>query len=286
MKKVGLGAHSSKLDVRDNKDKELAFAVALPDKYFADTTSLGMRMQYSIGKCIGEGNAKKADQLFNIYSSDDFMYLGAKSIDGNLTEGSSIRSALKFWQKNGICLHSTFNIPVDYDMTYGEYIKYKPSNEAVEEAKKYKIGRYFSVPVEASMIKASLIKYDLLVARMEVGDEWYTPDWLAKNILPLKKPKSPISGHCIVLSGFDTTLIEGKTAIYLENSWSSRWADKGRGYFFLEDYKPTEIWAITLEPITEQPSITLEVLQKLIKIFQSIGMWTKGFAKSIFIRYN
>jgi len=281
MKTLGLGAHKSKLDVRDHKDKELSFAVALPDKYFVDTTSLGMRMQYSIGKCIGEGNAKKSDQLFNIYSSDDFIYLGAKSIDGNLIEGSSIRSALKFMQKSGVCLHSSFNIPVNYDMTYADYIKYKPSNEALSEAQKYKIGQYFSIPIDSGTIMASLIKYGILVARMDVGVEWYEPSWKSKDILPLRKSKNPISGHCVAIVGYDTTLVQGKTAIYIDNSWSSNWADNGRGYFFLEDYSPTEVWAVTLNPVPENNLISLEILQSIIMIFQKIGLWTKSISRSI-----
>lgn len=280
MNHIGLGAHKSKLDVRDHKDKSIALVSALPASFYVDITSLKSRMQHYIGKCIGEGNAKRIDSLFGITSSDDFIYLGAKSIDGNLIEGTSIRSALKFMQKNGVCLFDTWSIPVTEKTTYTEYLKYEVPQYAKDEALKYKIGQYFSIPIDETLIKAALVKYGMLVVRMEVGDEWYTPSWLSKDILPLKAPKKVVSGHCVVIYGYSTDT-SGDTKFYISNSWSTLWADNGNAYFYFKDYKPTEVWAVTLDPVPTKGLLSLEAVQLIIKVFQSIGMWTSSKVSSI-----
>lgn len=267
-----LGAHKSKLDVRDHKDKSIALVSALPSEYFVDISSLKSRMQHYIGKCVGEGNAKRVDNIFGITSSDDFIYFGAKSVDGNLTEGTSIRSALKFMQKNGVCLFDTWSVPVTDKTTYADYIKNDIPQYAKDEAVKYKIGQYFNIPIDETLIKAALVKYGMLVVRMEVGQEWYTPSWASKDILPLKAPKQVISGHCVVIYGYSTD--ENGTKFYISNSWSTLWADNGNGYFYFKDYKPTEVWAVTLNPVPTTNLVSLEVFQAIIKVFQKIGMWT------------
>lgn len=276
---LGLGAHPSPTDHRDHKDTELVLGSAMPDKYMVDTSKLEVRMQYFIGKCIGEGDAKKADELFGIVSSDDFIYLGAKSIDGNLTEGSNIRSALKFMQQTGVCKASTFSIPVDDSTTYAQYISNKASQAAFDEASQYKIGEYFSVTIDVDMLKAAILKYGALVARVDVGKEWYTAadgtsSWISKDVLPLRIPQQVLSGHCIVIYGYDSTIVQGKTAFYIANSWSAEWADNGNGYFYFEDYAPhlTEAWAVTLDKPDSSPVVEDSTVSILVDILRRLGL--------------
>lgn len=274
----GLGSTPSVVDLRDNKDKRLALAVQYPEKYTVDISSLEMRMQYKIGKCVGAATTKGTEPLFPSSErsgpfSDDFMYRGAKIIDGNEYEGTSIRSALKFAQKFGIATKNTFNVPVSDSMTYAEYMKYKIPVEAFEEGRKHKIGQYLSIPIDADALKAAIYKYGILVVRMDVGSEWWTPSWSKYDILPLKSPKQLVSGHAVVLYGYDSTSVPGKTKFYLSNSWSHEWADLGNGYFYFEDYKPTEAWAITLDPVPETYP-PFNVVMKLINILIRAGVFT------------
>lgn len=277
--KLGLGAHPSPTDHRDHRDTQLAMGSPMPDKYVVDISKLQVRMQYFIGKCIGEGNAKKADDLFGMVSSDDFIYLGAKSIDGNLTEGSNIRSALKFMQQTGVCRYSTFSIPVNDTTTYAEYITNKAPQAAFDEAASYKIGEYFSVTIDIDMIKAALLKYGALVARVDVGEEWYTDvdgvtTWDATKILPLRAPQTVISGHCIVIYGYDSTLTAGKTALHIANSWSTDWADNGNGYLYFEDYMPhiSEAWVVTLDKQIPSPVVSDATVSLFVKFMQYLGL--------------
>ncbi len=151
----GLGAHSSPIDLRDHKDKVLSTEAFLyPEKYITDISSLEMRMQYFIGKCVGEGTAKRIDTLYPSFGpfSDDFLYRGAKIIDGNTYEGTNIRSALKFAQNTGVATKATFQVPVTNKMTYVEYMNYPIPPAAFDEAKNYKIGQYVSIPIDAESL--------------------------------------------------------------------------------------------------------------------------------------
>lgn len=272
---IGLGALASPYDSRDHA---AYIEPELSDKHITDISGLRVRMQYGIGKCTGEATAKKTDELFRIDSSDDFLYRGTKDkIDLNLKEGSCIRNVLKFAQKYGVCTRNDFEIPVTDETTYKEYLSYNIPQYAYDRAEKYHIGEYLSIPIEISLLKAAIRKYGTIIVRLEVGDEWYIPSWMASDILPLKSPKKVISGHAVILYGYDSTLVPGKTAFYVANSWSTRWAANGNGYFFFEDYKPTEAWAVTLDPIKDRgvdksPIIQDSTWRKLLEIMRSLNV--------------
>ena len=272
--------HASPVDHRDHKDVTLG-ASPYPAKYIHDISKLEMRMQYNIGKCTGAGDAKRVDDLQNITSSDDFIYLATKKlIDLNETEGSSIRSVLQLLQTKGACLQSTWSVPVTQSMTYDQYILNYPPTNAFTEALNHKIGQYISIPINVELIKAAIYKYGMLVVRMEVGQEWWTDTqgnttWNSIDILPLRAPKQVVSGHCIVIYGYDTTLVPGKTVIYMSNSWSTGWANQGNGYFYFEDYQPTEAWAVTMDPVPAPnvPQISNDTFLKLIQLLHNLGVY-------------
>lgn len=281
--KLGLGAHPSPTDHRDHQDKEIALGIPYPDKYMADLTNLEMRMQFQIGKCIGESTGKKIDSLyFPNEFSDDFIYRGTKQfIDKNTNEGTSFRAALKFAQQYGVCKKPTFQIPVTQSMTYAQYLTYPIPQAAFDEAKNYKIGQYLSIPVDVSLLKAAIYKYGMIVARVDVGSEWWTDSkgtdsWNPADILPLRSPKQVISGHGIVIYGYDSTITLGKTLFYISNSWSSAWANQGNGNLYFEDYYPhiTETWAVTLNPVVvdNSPPVSDQTVSLFIKILRFLGI--------------
>jgi hypothetical protein len=277
MNEISFGAIESPLDGRDHEDVTLS-GLTETDSYFTDLSKLRVRMQHKVGKCTGSSTAKATDRLLGIDSSDDFLYRGTKDkIDLNLTEGSSIRSVLKFAQKHGVCRRDTWEIPVNATTTYLQYLMSEIPEYAYDEAKKYRIGRYYSVPVDITLLKAAIRKHGLVIARMEVGSEWYSPSWSASDILPLRRPHLPISGHAIILYGFSTDPVTGKTSFYLANSWSKAWAANGNGYFVFEDYRPTEAWVATMEPIpgeTEDRSPVIEetTWKKLLTILKGLSI--------------
>lgn len=278
------GAYPSTVDGRD-----LVFSIPVNEdvspvreKFVFDISKLRIRMQHKVGKCTGEASAKGSDVLFKFRSdddaSDDFIYLGTKDfIDGNRSEGSSARSVLKFLQKKGVCRRSRFEIPVTKDMTYAEYAKYQIPQSAFDEAEKFKIGKYYSVPLNKDIVKSALKKYGFLIARVEVSSTWYSPDWSPATTVPVRKG-SPATGHLIFIYGFDETIDNNKMALLFSNSWSVMWGQSGNSYMFYEDNPPTELWAMTLEPVEKEPAkedtrtISESVLNTFISILKSVGI--------------
>lgn len=284
---IGLGAHKSKYDVRDHKDKELALGVPYPDKYIADLSQLEMRMQYQIGKCVAEASTKKSESLFlqrdKSYTnlSDDFLYLVTKRfVDFDTREGTAARSALKAAQKYGICPKSSFSVNLNEDSKYSDYIKTQIPDQAFKDAQNYKIGRYFQVPMDSDFLKAAIYKYGMIIARFDVDSNWWSPTWVAKDVLPLRPPTGASTGHLTVIYGYDTTIKPGKTLFYMSNSWSKAWADQGNGNFYYEDYKPhlTEAWVATLELVTADmsPSVPLDLALKIFNFLVRLKDWSKA----------
>ena len=114
------------------------------------------------------------------------------------------------------------------------------------------------------------------MARMEVGDEWWTPSWLPKDIDPIKPPAIVISGHGIDLDGYNALAYAPKNGGHIGNSWSTAWDIGGYGDFVFEDYAPhlTEAWAVTLNPIPvdNSPTISSQIVILFLAILRKIGL--------------
>lgn len=208
--------------------------------------------QKQIGACTACALVKIIEYLFykktGVYTqlSVRFLYNITKQyIDCNTNEGSSLRNALKASQKYGVMTEQ--DCPSNFDTTHSEFISLVITQDMLLKASKYKIGAYYSIPVESSIIHYALKRFGTLYARFEVGDTWYKPTWNKSDILPLKQSSNIISGHAV---GIFKSNIVTKTQ-WLFNSWSRLWADNGNGYYVYDDYKPTELWAVTLDPIPE-----------------------------------
>jgi hypothetical protein len=201
-------------------------------------------------------------------------------IDKNTTEGSSMRNALKAMQKYGTVPESMY--PSDCTVTHEQFISLDGITDTLlAEALKHRIGAYFRGVNDKSMICTYIAKYGMIYARFECGDSWYESvegfsTWLPSEILPLRKPKVVASGHAVTLKGYD---IQDRYNTTLLNSWSKGWAEKGEANYYPDDYSPTEVWIVTLDPVPAiekrpEPSDTVVVEEgtwkKLFEVFRSI----------------
>src|SRR5260221_8133429 len=206
------GALKSSIDDRDKKDPHLTYAFPFPTVYNTDLSILvpnNIKYQRQIGACTAS-LAYYIEYLYwkktgtYIKLSMAFLYLITKKyIDGNIIEGSAPRSALKAAQKYGICTEATFSS--DFDQPYETFIKQEIPQKALDEALNYRIGQYTSIPIEPSLLAGAIYKYGLLYARMEIGDSYWKPTWLEKDIDPIKRPNPIVAGHAIHLIGSDDT---------------------------------------------------------------------------------
>lgn len=278
------GAFKSKKDKRDIKDPHLALATPYPDEFTTDfpgftgfdASLLDARYQRQIGACVLCTIATHVEYLYwkktGIYKKLSVAFLTCivkRFIDQNSDEGTAIRSALKAVMKYGICTEDT--MPTNYSLTWEEFINQPIPEKAWTEALDYTIGGYIYVPVDRSLIAAAIYKYGLVAVRMECGDTWWIPSWNPKDIFPLRKPKTIVSGHAVSEYRY---MLADKTNLKFLNWWSKRWGENGRGEHVLEDYEPTEAWVLTLDSVMHLQSdltVSVSLIKKIMNFLRSIG---------------
>ena len=125
---------------------------------------------------------------------------------------------------------------------------------AYSEAAQYKIPGYVKIPTDSQSLRNAIYFFGLVSTLRSVGDEWYTPSWLAKDIDPLRTPNPITSGHQTTDFGWNGTLNK------LRNSWSKDWDINGNGDYDVNAWQPfiREAWAIA-----EIPVDTLDFLKNL-----------------------
>lgn len=274
MNEISFGAVSSPSDSRTFKDTALV-APNPSESYKTDISMLPVRYQEKLGVCMAEETCGYVEWLYfkktgkYVRLSTAFLYIVTKLyIDKNFIEGSSHLSMLKAAQKYGICTEESF--PTNYKLSHTDFLLKTIPAKAFTEALNYKIGAYFQIPVDVSLIRGAIKKYGLVALRMEVGKEWFTPSWKASEILPLKKPESVISGHAVYLYGY-----EPGNVFWLRNSWSANWAEGGNAFFDDDNYSPTEAWVATLNDPQEYKGtkfVTFDTIKKLLDVFRKIGI--------------
>jgi len=279
------GALPSARDIRDIKDPTLSLASPYPESHETefpgftgeDRQALYDRYQRNVGVCVACAVATYVEYLYWLKTgkyerlSVAFLYIAIKRlVDGNPYEGTSLRSGIRAAMKYGVCRESTF--PTDYSLSHAEFLSQWVPDAAWTEALDFTIGGYVSVPVDRSLMAAAIHKYGLLLTRMEVGDSWWSPSWLPKDIFPLRKSKSVVSGHAVDHHRY--ALSDGTELGFL-NWWSGRWGRRGHGEHVLEDYAPTECWALTLDSVAQfrnqGPTVSEGVWRSLLEILRRFG---------------
>lgn len=239
----GLGAEKSKEDYRDIKLGDVALAIPLLQKFQIDYSNITIFNQKKLGICVAAATATRKEKMESDgkkLSVRDLYSTIKNKIDMNSWEGTSIRNGLKALFHYGVSTEKTS--PTDVTLNHQDFINFTPSIEAELEALVYKDKSYVNVPIDSDSLRLGIFQSNStgIIARMEVGKEWWTPSWAKEDILPLRPPKQVISGHAVVLTGWD--FINGRLAFYGRNSWGTEWADSGNFYFFYDEYKPTEAW--------------------------------------------
>ena len=248
METINLGCSQSEKDYRDIKHSSLTLATPLPQEYIIDYSTVPVFHQKKVGCCTAASNAKKKEKMEGVAMSVRYLYTTGKLlVDRNTDESSSIRTMLKTLQTYGCVEESQVPSIIDDTTTYDQFIdKTLLTDDNSKLAEKHRDQRYVSVAIDETTLKNAIYTSTAGVsARMEVGKEWFTDtlgnvSWDKDKILPLRPPQISLSGHAIILIGWKT--IGGRTAFILRNSWSAQWGDNGNGYFFFDEYKPTEAW--------------------------------------------
>ncbi len=265
------GGIQSEPDYRDVPMSAILGApVGLPAYYIADITQLPIWNQRKIGACVGHASGKKKqEQEFDetkqiIPINPRFIYALAKSMDGLPTEGTYYRYGMKVLQKFG----APPEIPEyqnDTTLAHSDYIDLtKIPQKAYDLAKQYAIANYaqigstYNITVED--LQQAISQGHGCLLGVQLGKEWWTdtrgnPAWDAASLMPLRPPKSVVSGHAIFPYGYEE--VGSRLKIYLINSWSGDWGDAGKGWFYFDEYKDflVEAWGAVDLPNNWQDQI-------------------------------
>lgn len=243
MTQYGFGAERSKRDYRTITHETLAFPLYAGG---VDYLPADIENQRKEGICTAASMVMNAQKATGKKYSIDFQYLLQKKfIDQNWIEGSSIFTAMKVGYKYGFLPADKFSYvtEADRDLPYAAYIAKLVAIPDTEISRllalcESKLAGYAQVDVSSaqSVQKAILDSKAGVIARFEVGKEWFTPSWDSKDIDPLQPPAVVISGHAINEAKFANTVFS------LANSWSPAWNKNGIGTALWEKYRPTEAW--------------------------------------------
>lgn len=222
----------------------------LPAKHITDISMLDTLDQGQQPACVGHALAViiayyyyKETGILKTFSAR-FIYGLCKIFDGiRMNQGTYPRVGANVVTKYGASFESSFKN--DISLTMLDYIEMKDvPPEVFSEAANNRTKGFARVDETVDAIKLALVKNSLLTASFRIST------WAS---LPLQFFARG-SWHYVVIYGYE--VLEGKTRLYIRNSWSKVWLSwvynwlfPGNGYLVLEDYIQnaciTDIYAFT-----------------------------------------
>lgn len=204
---MGFGAVEKEQSPTDFELGAVTFDVQIPETFMPEY-NFEIQMQ---GKqpCCG---ACSGSALKNIQDTTDtsFTYLWKKIkvFDGfSVDSGTSLDSIMKALNKSGVChadlLKGDISLPT---ATFAQNTGI--TSEMETDALKHRVGAYaFTWNPSFEQIKQAIYKHKAVILLMRIGEEFWTPSWSEKDIMPLKPGKSIVSGHFVVAFGYDSDYI-------------------------------------------------------------------------------
>ena len=248
METPGLGALHSEPDYRDGiaaAGAMQAFAsIQLLPTYDTDLTKLGeVMMQGQQPACVSYAWVMVMKLYWYIKTGKvvdfepRFLHILSR---GNLavTDGRYPRTVAKVSVQYGCCTKATLN--GDVTMSMADYCDPNAiSAAAYAEAKQYALPGYMRVPLNQMTMRSAVQLYGAISALFQIGSEFWLPSWADKDIDPLRTPAQVVSGHELVIKGWNATFER------LRNHWSATWANNGEANFDWTSWAPYifEMWA-------------------------------------------
>lgn len=246
----GTGAHASPFDPRTIKHDLVTAGIPLTKGgvLYAKDNILN---QHRVGICTAISLVQNREKANGKKYSPDFQYLLQKKFyDLNWTEGSSIFNALKVGKKYGFLPEGKWYWTSEDDRTlsYSEYIALLKGIPDAEINRLISlcvdpIPGYASVDITDPQKIAQAIEDSQagILCMYRVGNEWYVPSWLSKDIDPIRPPKVVESGHAIGMTQYDYT---NGLMQHLANTWGTVWDLEGQCNINYGNYRMQEAWSI------------------------------------------
>lgn len=228
----GLGGFERPVDECDLLLGEIQPDQSIPSSFLPDISGFSTHHQHKLPTCGANAFAWLQEYLFGGLSmTPRFSWISFKKIDGfPLEDGTDIRSIFKSGTTDGVLQNLIF--PDDSTLELYAYSDPSVVTQPMRDSAKTRLVKNYAFQSNPTLnqIKQTIYKNKGVIALIRVGEEmWTAPNgitsWQEKDVLPLRVPKKIISGHFVVLYGYD------EKYIYFKNSWGTTWGRSGSGYF-------------------------------------------------------
>ena len=253
---ISTGGIASPHDYRDDIVAAAATPAPTPTHQLPQTlhTDLGqVLMQAQEPACVSFSVAEAIKLHFYkttgkwIDFSPRFLDTLVKRYDGQdrATGGTYPRMVFNLAAKYGCA--TTATVPNDTTLPV---LQYRDDSiltaAAFAEAAQYKIPGYVRVALDDASVKDALYQHGAVSTLYEIGDELWTPDWLDKDIDPLRPPAVIVSGHQMTDCSYANVAGDNIT----RNHWSAAWANNGEAKYDPKAWAPyiLERWAVAEIP--------------------------------------
>lgn len=228
---INLGAITQEKKQSDFNLTKMGSGTPIPLSYRPDYTGViyHQRKTPSCGAHAGV-YVKNIQECRN--HSPAYLWKRIKQIDGIPPEnGTSMEFIFKALQKYGVCELSLLDNDTMLNLdTYTDSSTITPKMDL--NALQSRIGAYgYDWKPTFESIKQAIYEHGVVLIRVEISADFWTPSWNGKDILPLHTKFKGQGGHFMVLNGYDEKYIYGL------NEWSEAWGDKGT-FYFDESYMP------------------------------------------------
>lgn len=255
----GTGAILNDIDLRDIPVTSFQQDKKLPNTHISDVTMLHINDQGYTGSCVGQATSKVIEYLNKGKGlSARWLYGMAKLADGQQHEGVQPRIAAKVANNVGIPSSSLVSNNAD-GMSDMQYRQVQLTKTILDDAEKTKVG-YAFVEKDVESLKQAIFQNGAIAMTLKVGD------WSKERVYPLYQNGIPGQFHHYIMVYGYTTLPNGDTLFFFQNSWGEIWGNKGKGNFLYSDNKDF-IWDVMV--LTAIPEKLLENVQKQDYIFTS-----------------
>ena len=139
--------------------------------------------------------------------------------EGEHYDGSSIRGAMKGWNKHGVCSEDSW----PYDPKNAGELTVARQRAALG----IRLGAYFRVRhLHLNHVHSALNEAGIVYASANVHEGWDDVDRTGR--IPFRRKS--LGGHAFAMVGYD------EDGFWIQNSWTKRWGNGGFGHMSYEDW--------------------------------------------------
>lgn len=211
------GALFSPVDVRDYRLAHISNESEFPEEFALSMPKV--KNQKQVGSCVAHSIATTIE-YFNILQSNNNTSMSTNYIYGNRTDmnyngsGMYTRKAVANTCKYGDVIEDDFPGNTEVPDVINEFENKK--DNLYDKGVPYRFSSYYSVKSK-NEIKTALMQNGPVIFAMP----WYDDIEVIDGIITTSQKGTP-GGHCMVIYGWN------KDGWLIQNSWSSKWANKGR----------------------------------------------------------